>query len=68
MPFKAVRVLYDATVTGGELGTLEVGGSTDRAAWVLIDRIDDEPGETTEIVRIAISAHRSRSRTAPSDR
>ncbi len=59
-PFKAVRVLYDATITGGELGTLEVGGSTDRAAWVPIDRLDDEPGQTTEIVRIAVAAHRQR--------
>ena len=68
LPFKAVRVLYDATVVGGELGTLEVGGSTDRAAWVPIDQLDDEPGETTSIVRIAVSAHRSRSGAPPSDR
>lgn len=60
LPFKAVRVLYDATIVGGELGTLEVGGSTDRAAWVPIDRLDDEPGRTTEVVRIAVAAHRAR--------
>lgn len=60
LPFKAVRVLYAATITGGELGTLEVGGSTDRAAWIPIDGLDDEPGETTEIVRIAVAAHRGR--------
>jgi 8-oxo-dGTP diphosphatase len=60
LPFKAVRVLYDASITGGELGTLEVGGSTDRAAWVPIDALDDEPGTTTEMVRIAVAAHRER--------
>lgn len=68
LPFKAVRVLYAATITGGKLGTLEVGGSTDRADWVPIDRLDDEPGETTGIVRIAVSAHRRRSAAAAPDR
>ena len=61
LPFKAVRVLYDATIVGGELGTLEVGGSTDRAAWVPIATLDDEPGQTTSIVRRAVSEHRRRS-------
>ncbi|WP_148612355.1 NUDIX hydrolase [Nocardioides rubriscoriae] len=68
LPFKAVRVLYDATIVGGELGTLEVGGSTDRAEWVPIDALDDQPGTTTEIVHIAVSAHRERSGRTAQDR
>jgi 8-oxo-dGTP diphosphatase len=40
-PFKSVRLFFEATITGGELGTLEVGGSTDFAEWVPIDRIPD---------------------------
>lgn len=39
-PLKAVRVVFRATVTGGELRH-EVGGSTDEAAWV---PIADVPG------------------------
>ncbi|WP_139979293.1 NUDIX domain-containing protein [Nocardioides litoris] len=35
--FRAVRLLYAATVTGGELGTTEVGGSTDFARWVPLE-------------------------------
>ncbi len=33
-PYKAVKVIFDATVIGGALGTIEVGGSTDFAEWV----------------------------------
>lgn len=33
-PFKSAAVLFEAEVTGGELGTLEVDGSTEFAAWV----------------------------------
>ena len=33
-PMKAVRVLFDATVVGGEL-THELDGTTDEARWVL---------------------------------
>lgn len=40
-PFKSVRLIFEATITGGELGTLEVGGSTDFAEWVPLDRIPD---------------------------
>jgi 8-oxo-dGTP diphosphatase len=35
-PMKAVRVLFDATIEGGEL-THEVEGSTDEARWVPLD-------------------------------
>jgi 8-oxo-dGTP diphosphatase len=40
-PFKSVRLIFTATITGGELGTLEVGGSTDFAEWVPLERILD---------------------------
>lgn len=33
-PFKAVRMVYSAVIVGGQLGTTEIGGSTDYAAWV----------------------------------
>lgn len=36
----ALRVLYRAHVVGGEL-THEVDGSTDEAAWVPLDSVDD---------------------------
>ena len=39
-PFKAVRIVYTARVVGGTLGTLEVGGSTDHAAWLTWDEIE----------------------------
>lgn len=40
-PAKFVRLFFIARVRGGQLGTLEVGGSTDRAAWVPLDRLPD---------------------------
>src|SRR5699024_5622759 len=30
-PFKGARIVFEARITGGTLGTLEVGGTTDRA-------------------------------------
>ena len=56
-PYKAVRVLYTATVTGGTLGTLEVGGTTDRADWLPIEKVAIE--EHADIVRIGIEAWRA---------
>lgn len=32
-PFKGIRLVFGARITGGCLGTVEVGGTTDRAAW-----------------------------------
>ncbi|WP_308036691.1 NUDIX hydrolase [Cellulomonas xiejunii] len=52
-PVKSVRVLFGARVVGGELGTTEVGGTTDFAAWVPLDEVPlDAP--TPEIVRLAV--------------
>jgi 8-oxo-dGTP diphosphatase len=68
-PYKSVRVLYDATIVGGELGTLEVGGTTDFAQWVpLSDLADPRCAPCADIVAIAVSAHRARSSAAPPDR
>ena len=57
-PFKSVRILYGARVVGGELGTTEVGGTTDFAAWVPLDDVPLDP-PTPEIVRIAVEHARS---------
>ncbi|ACQ79793.1 NUDIX hydrolase [Beutenbergia cavernae DSM 12333] len=59
-PYKAVRILYTATVVGGTLGTLEVGGTTDRAEWRDLDRVAEEP--RADVVRIGIRAWRDRVR------
>ncbi len=58
-PFKSVRVVYRATVTGGSLGTLEVPGTTDHAEWVALDRIGREQPRA-DIVDVALDAWRAR--------
>lgn len=60
LPFKSVRVVYRATIVGGSLGTLEVGGTTDYAQWVAVDEIE---GPRADIVDVALAAwrdHRAR--------
>ena len=52
-PFKHVGILYGARVLGGELGTTDVGGTTDFAAWVPLDDVPLDP-PTPEIVRLAV--------------
>lgn len=54
-PFKSLRVVFTAEVVGGVLGTLEVGGSTDFAAWVDLAALDDEPS-VADIVTVALAA------------
>ena len=39
-PFKGLRLIYTARITGGTLGTVEVGGSTARAEWVPLADLD----------------------------
>ncbi len=58
-PFRAQRFVFRATITGGTLGTLEEGGSTDYAAWVPLDDVPAQPART-EIVDVALAAHRAR--------
>lgn len=55
-PAKFVRLFFAAEVTGGELGTLEVGGSTDRAAWVPL--ADVETLKRLPAVDLALEAWR----------
>ena len=50
-PLHALRVVYLARVVGGEL-THEVGGSSDEARWVPLDRVGDLP--TLSLVPTAI--------------
>jgi 8-oxo-dGTP diphosphatase len=34
LPFRSQRLLFAATIVGGQLGTIEVGGTTDFARWI----------------------------------
>ena len=56
--FRSQRFVFDATITGGELGTTEVDGSTDRAEWVPLAELDGQP--RADIVDIALAAHAAR--------
>ena len=38
-PFRSQRFILAATITGGELGTIEAGGTTDFAQWVPIAEV-----------------------------
>jgi 8-oxo-dGTP diphosphatase len=57
-PFRAQRFVFDATITGGELGTTEVDGSTDYAAWVLLAELEGQP--RAGIVDVALAARAGR--------
>jgi len=59
-PYKSVRFVYAAHVVGGRLGTLEVGGTTDRAAWIPLDEVPLSDPRAV-ILDVAISAWRNRS-------
>ena len=52
------RFVFEATITGGELGTTEVGGSTDRAQWVPLAELEGQPRES--IVDVALAARREK--------
>lgn len=54
--FRSQRFVFEATITGGELGTTEVGGSTDRAEWVPLIDLASQP--RTELVDVALAARR----------
>ncbi|TSI18776.1 NUDIX hydrolase [Brevibacterium aurantiacum] len=56
-PFKGVRVVYEADITGGMLGTLEVDGTTDRAEWLAIDSLADV--RHARIIDIGLDAWRA---------
>ncbi|SDR88890.1 NUDIX hydrolase [Microlunatus soli] len=64
-PYKSVRILYTASVVDGKLGTIEVGGTTDRAAWIDLDRVPTE--SRADIVDIGIASWRSHQLSVPGD-
>ena len=64
-PRKGVRIVYLAHVVGGSLGTLEVDGTTDHAAWIDLDRLA-ESGHHTPLIDVALQAWRDRRAPAPS--
>lgn len=51
-PLRSQRLVFEASITGGTLGTLEVGGTTAFARWVRRDSLEGEP--TGDVVRIAL--------------
>lgn len=55
-PFRSQRFVFTARITGGTLGTVEEGGSTDYAEWLPIADIAALPART-EIVDVALAAH-----------
>lgn len=38
-PARSIRIVHDVTVTGGTLGTTEVGGTTSEARWIPISQV-----------------------------
>lgn len=52
-----LRIVYGAHVTGGQLRD-EANGSTDRAAWVELDRVRELP--RVELVDVALELDRTR--------
>ena len=55
---RSQRFVFDATITGGDLGTTEVDGSTDRAEWVPLADLEGQP--RADIVDVALAARRER--------
>jgi len=55
-PFKSQRLVFRAEVVSGTLGTVEVGGTTDRAEWIALADLEREP--CAEIVRLTVAALR----------
>lgn len=54
-PMKAVRVVYEGTVVGGEL-THETDGTTDEARWFPLSEVDELP--RVDLVDVALSLWR----------
>lgn len=57
--FHGLRIVYEGRVVGGALRH-EVGGSTDRAEWVDLDRVADL--ERADVVDAGLALHRLRPR------
>jgi 8-oxo-dGTP pyrophosphatase MutT (NUDIX family) len=60
-PYQSTRVIFEARIIGGELGTLEVDGTTDFAAWVPLEEAAEVPESAADIVRLGIEAWRAQS-------
>lgn len=52
-PVRSQRFIFAATITGGTLGTTEVGGTTDFAKWVPISAVPDLESRA-EIIDLAL--------------
>ena len=52
--FRAQRFVFEAVIVGGDLGTTEVDGSTDHAAWVPLADLDGQ--RRADIVDVALAA------------
>ncbi|WP_238695252.1 TIGR03086 family metal-binding protein [Ornithinimicrobium flavum] len=57
-PFRSQRLVFAAEIVGGELGTTEVGGTTDFARWVPLADLAAEP--LVDIVRLGVRAWQGR--------
>ncbi|GAB3559474.1 hypothetical protein GCM10027405_07600 [Arthrobacter alkaliphilus] len=55
--FQAIRLVYEASITGGEL-THEIDGSTTHAAWVPLGRVDGL--QRVSLVDIGLRLHTER--------
>ncbi|WP_328529492.1 NUDIX hydrolase [Nocardioides sp. NBC_00368] len=60
-PYQSTRVIFEARIIGGELGTLEVDGTTDFAEWVSLEEAAQVPESAADIVRLGIEAWRAQS-------
>lgn len=60
-PYQSTRVIFEARIIGGELGTLEVDGTTDFAEWVPLEEAAEVPASAADIVRLGIEAWRAQS-------
>lgn len=54
-PFRSQRFVLAATIIGGELGTVEQGGTTDFATWVRLDEVS-ELTPRADIIDVAIAS------------
>ncbi|MFE6649657.1 NUDIX domain-containing protein [Nocardioides sp. NPDC057772] len=60
-PYQSTRVIFEARIVGGELGTLEVDGTTDFAEWVPLEKAAAVPTSAADIVHLGIEAWRAQS-------
>jgi 8-oxo-dGTP diphosphatase len=58
--FHALQLVFDAEVSDGEPAVLEVGGTTDAAAWVPLRRLGSEEHPVRDLVHTALAAHQRR--------